>query len=89
MLLSRCKTSGVDICSSYQQTELGVEVIIINIKQELNTSKQKVHALRKQLSNCHNKEQMSHIEYAIQQELIKIEGYELLLDLSHRLGVDT
>lgn len=62
-------------------------MITINIKQELNQSKQKANKLKNQLSNCYDKELKSHLEYSLNQELLKIESYELLLDLSRKAGV--
>ena len=61
-------------------------VISINIKQEINESKQRVQKLQNQLSNCFNPDLKRHLEYELHQEALKLESYKLLLELVHKAG---
>ena len=61
-------------------------VIFINIKQEINESRQKVQKLQNQLSNCFHSDLKRHLEYELHQEELKLESYELLLELAHKAG---
>ena len=81
--LSRRK-GGVEICLCRLNQNKGV--MFINIKQEINESKQKVQKLQNQISNCFDLELKRHLEYEFKQESLKLESYILLLELAHKAG---
>ena len=69
---------GVEICLCRLNQNKGV--IFINIKQEINESKQRVQKLQNQISNCFDLELKRHLEYELRQEALKLESYILNLD---------
>jgi len=75
---------GVEICLCRLNQNKGV--MFINIKQEINESKQRVQKLQNQISNCFDLELKRHLEYELKQESLKLESYILLLELAHKAG---
>lgn len=58
----------------------------MNLKQEIGTSKATISKLKSQIPNCKNEEHKQHLEYQLKQEQVKLEGFELLLSLSQKVG---
>lgn len=75
---------GVEICLCRLNQNKGV--IFINIKQEINESKQRVQKLQNQITNCFDLELKRHLEYELKQEALKLESYILLLELAREAG---
>lgn len=59
---------------------------VINIKQEIGSSKALINKYKNQLANCYNIELKQQLEYKLQQEQLKLESYELLLGLYQKVG---
>lgn len=52
----------------------------------MDESREKVQKLTNQLSNCFDTELKRHLEYELKQEALKLESYELLLELAKQAG---
>lgn len=52
----------------------------------MNESREKIQKLTNQISNCFDTELKRHLEYELKQEALKLESYELLLELSKKVG---
>lgn len=58
----------------------------MNIKQEIRDCKSRIKKYQNQRNNCFNDDLKKHLEYQLQQEQLKLESFELLLDLSQKVG---
>ena len=58
----------------------------MNIKQEIQDCKSRIKKYQNQRNNCFNDDLKKHLEYQLQQEQLKLESFELLLDLSQKVG---
>ena len=52
----------------------------------MDESREKVQKLTNQISNCYDTELKRHLEYQLRQETLKLESYELLLELAKKAG---
>lgn len=52
----------------------------------MDESREKVQKLTNQLSNCFDTDLKRHLEYQLKQEALKLESFELLLELSKKAG---
>ena len=52
----------------------------------MDESREKVQKLTNQISNCFDLELKRHLEYELRQEALKLESYELLLELVKKAG---
>ena len=52
----------------------------------MNESREKVQKLTNQISNCFDLELKRHLEYELKQEALKLESFELLLELAKKAG---
>ena len=58
----------------------------MNIQQEIQDCKYRISKYQNKLSYCANDEQRNHFAYQLRQEQIKLEGFELLWELSQKVG---
>lgn len=58
----------------------------MNIKEEMKESRDRITKLQNQIPNCFNPDLKRHLEYELRQEQLKLESFELLLELSHKAG---
>lgn len=58
----------------------------MNLKQEIGNCKALITKYQNQLTNCYNEDLKRHLEYQLTQEQLKLESYELLLDLYKKVG---
>lgn len=58
----------------------------MNLIQEIGNCKALITKYQNQLTNCYNEDLKRHLKYQLQQEQIKLESYELLLDLYKKVG---
>lgn len=59
---------------------------VIHIRERIKEQKAVVTKLANQITNCHNPELKSYLEYQLHQEQLKLESLELLLDLARKAG---
>ena len=58
----------------------------MNIQQEIQDCKCRISKYQNKINYCSNDEQRNHYAYQLKQEQIKLEGFELLLELSQKVG---
>lgn len=58
----------------------------MNIQQEIQDCKCRISNYQNKLNYCSNDEQRNHLSYQLKQEQIKLEGFELLLELAKKVG---
>ena len=58
----------------------------MNIQQEIQDCKSRISKYQNQINYCSNEEQKNHLNYQLKQEQIKLEGFELLWELSQKVG---
>ena len=58
----------------------------MNIKQEIQDCKSRIKKYQNQSRNCFNDDLKQHLDYQLRQEQLKLESFELLLDLSQKVG---
>lgn len=61
-------------------------MVIINIKEEMKESRDRIKKLQNQIPNCYNPDLKRHLAYELHQEQLKLESYELLIELSKKAG---
>lgn len=54
----------------------------------MKESKASIQKLQNQIPNCYNSDLKRHLQYELHQEQLKLESYELLLDLSRKAGAE-
>lgn len=58
----------------------------MNIKQEIQDCKSRIKKYQNQRNNCFTDDLKQHLDYQLRQEQLKLESFELLLDLSQKVG---
>lgn len=77
---------GVEICFRRLNKLSFKGVIKLNLKQEIGNSKALIKKYQNQIESCYSENLKESLQNKLKQEQIKLEGYELLLELYKKVG---